>query len=66
MAMSSVLARELDRLRRMTASEKVAVMESLRRQAWALKAADIRAAHPDWTAEQVEAAVREIFQRDRS
>lgn len=64
--MLSVLDREFDRLRRMTASEKVAVMESLRRQAWALKAAGIRAAHPDWTAERVEAAVREIFQRDRS
>lgn len=59
--MNTVLDQELDRLRAMTAAEKIAVMNSLWRQAWALKAAGIRALHPDWTPDQVTAAVREIF-----
>jgi len=62
--MESALDLELARLRAMTASEKVAIMHSLWRQAWSLKAAGVRAQHPDWSAERVEAAVREIFRRD--
>jgi hypothetical protein len=64
--MDSVLDREVARLRRMTASEKVAVMHSLWRQAWSLKAAGVRGQHPDWSPEQVAVAVREIFRDDRS
>lgn len=63
--MDSVLERERARLREMTATEKVAVMDSLWRQAWELKAAGLRGQHPDWTPEQVEAAVREIFRDER-
>lgn len=63
--MPSVLDLEIARLRRMTASEKIAVMNSLWRQAWSMKAAGVRGEHPDWSPEQVEAAVREIFQHDR-
>lgn len=48
-------------LRRMTPAEKLAVMHALWLQAWALKAAGVRAEHRDWTADQVEARVREIF-----
>ena len=51
--MTSVLDLELQRLRTMTASEKVAVMQSLWRQAWSLKLAGVRAQHPDWTPVQV-------------
>ena len=40
--MNSVLERETARLRQMTASEKVAVMRSLWRQAWSLKTAGVR------------------------
>ena len=65
-AMESVLDLEVARLRRMTASEKVAVMHSLWRQAWSLKAAGVRAQHPDWSPERVAATVREIFSHDRS
>ena len=61
--MPSVLDRELARLRALSAAEKVAVMQSLWRQAWSLKAAGIRGHHPDWSPEQVEAEVREIFRR---
>ncbi len=64
--MDSVLDLEVARLRQMTASEKIAVMNSLWRQAWSLKTAGVRTQHPDWSAEQVAAAVREIFRDDRS
>ncbi len=61
--MTSVPDLELTRLRAMSASEKVAVMHALWRQAWSLTAAGIRARHPDWAPEQVEAEAREIFGR---
>ena len=59
--MSAVADLELARLKGMTASEKVAVMHSLWHQAWSFKAVGIRSQHPDWTAEQVEERVRELF-----
>ncbi len=59
--MSAIADLELARLKGMTASEKVAVMHSLWRQAWLFKATGIRAQHPDWTSEQVEERVRELF-----
>jgi hypothetical protein len=62
--MPSLLDLELRRLRAMTASEKVAVMQSLWRQAWSLKASGIRAQHPDWSPDRVEREVRAIFLRD--
>ena len=52
---------ELARLRALSAAEKVAVMQSLWRQAWALKAAGVRGEHPEWPPEQVDSRVREIF-----
>ena len=62
--MPSVLDLELARLRAMSATEKVAVMHALWRQAWSLSAAGTRARHPDWLPERVEAEVREMFRRD--
>jgi len=59
--MESGLDFELARLRAMTASKKVAIMHSLWRQAWSLKAAGVHAQHPDWEPEEVEAEVRRIF-----
>ncbi|MBA3709685.1 MAG: hypothetical protein H0W83_12795 [Planctomycetes bacterium] len=59
--MSSIADLELARLKRMTASEKVAVMHSLWHQAWVFKASGVRAQHPGWTPEQVEERVRELF-----
>lgn len=52
---------EIDILRRMTAAQKLAVMHALWRQARELKAAGVRVQHPEWTREQVEARVRDIF-----
>jgi hypothetical protein len=57
----SVLDLELTRLRAMTATEKVAVMHALWRQAWFLTSSGARSRHPDWSPEQVEAEVRRIF-----
>ena len=48
-------------LRRMTPAQKLAVMHTLWRQAWNLKAAGVRMQYPEWTGEQVAARVREIF-----
>lgn len=62
--MTSTLDLEVARLRAMTASEKVAVMHALWREAWSLATAGVRGRHPDWSPEQVEAEVRELFRRD--
>jgi hypothetical protein len=62
--MTSVQDLELARLRAMTASEKVAVMHALWRQARSLTMAGVRARHPDWPAERVESETREIFRRE--
>jgi hypothetical protein len=51
----------LDALRRMTAEQKLAVAQQLRATAWELKAAGIRAQHPEWPEGEVQAKVREIF-----
>lgn len=48
-------------LRHLTPTQKVAVMDALWRQAWDLKAAGVRQQHPEWTTQQVQARVREIF-----
>jgi hypothetical protein len=64
--MDSVLDLEVARLRRMTTSQKLAVMHSLWQQAWSLKTAGVRGQHPEWSDEEVAAAVREIFRDDRA
>lgn len=61
--MPSVRELELTRLRAMTASEKVAVMHSLWRQAWSLTTAGVRARHPEWPSERIAAEARAIFGR---
>ncbi len=63
--MESVRELEVARLRQMSASEKVAIMHSLWRQAWSLKAAGVRGQHPDWSEAEVAVAVREIFRHAR-
>ena len=61
--MTSVRDLELGRLRVMTASEKVAVMHALWREARSLTLAGVRARHPDWSPLQVDEEAREIFLR---
>lgn len=64
--MDSVLDLEAARLGQMTTTQKLAVMQSLWRQAWSLKAAGVCGQHPEWSAQEVAAAVREIFRDDRA
>jgi hypothetical protein len=52
--------------RRMTAEQKVQAAMQLYWSARNLKAAWIRNQHPDWTPEQVEHAVREVFANART
>ena len=64
--MRSVRELEMTRLRSMTATDKVATMQALWRQAWSLTVAGVRSRHPAWTREQIEAEVRSIFRREQS
>jgi len=57
---------QIQALRRMTAEQKLQAAMQLYWSARALKAAWIRDRHPDWTNEQVEEAVREIFTNART
>lgn len=50
----------------MTPAEKIAVADRLYWSARELKAAGIRAAHPDWSEQQVQEAVRLAFMRART
>jgi len=47
--------------RRMTPQQKIAQAQAMYWQARALKASHLRAQHPDWSDEAIEARVREIF-----
>jgi len=47
--------------RRMTPAQKLALANDLYWQARALKAAWLRARHPSWTEDAIDARVREIF-----
>ena len=61
--MTPVRDLELARLRAMTASEKIAVMQALWRQARSLTSAGIRGRHPEWSSVDVDAEARRIFLR---
>ena len=53
-------------LRAMSPAQKLKAAERLYHSARQLKAAALRAAHPDWTDEAVRRAVREAFLHSRS
>jgi hypothetical protein len=53
-------------LRAMSPAQKLKAAERLHQSAWQLKAAALRAAHPDWTDEAIRRAVREAFLHSRS
>jgi len=58
------LDQETDVLRRMTPAEKLAVMHALIRQAYALKAAALRARWPDMPEREVLASTRTMVGGD--
>ena len=53
-------------LRAMTPAQKIRAAERLIESARQLKAAAIHSEHPEWTEEEVWAAVREVFIRART
>ena len=53
-------------LRKMTPARKLELAMDLYWSARELKAAGLRSQHPDWSEEQVQAAVKEIFMYARS
>ena len=57
---------ELESLRRMSPARKLAVMTSLIREAYRLKAAWIRMIEPELSKEEVQARVRDLMGNDRS
>jgi hypothetical protein len=56
--MTSVLERETERLRRMTAEEKLRISEALWREAWMIKRASLASRHPHWSDLELEEATR--------
>jgi hypothetical protein len=59
--MDTLLDRQADRLRAMTADEKVRLSHALWLETRNVAAAGVRARHPDWTDDQVAADVRELM-----
>ena len=58
---ASVLEKQDELIRAMSAEEKVRASQALRAAAWDLKAAWIRSRHPDLAEVEVQAAVRQWF-----
>lgn len=56
-----VKTKALEILRAMSPAQKLRAAEQLYHSAWQLKAAALRAEHPDWTDEAIRRAVRMIF-----
>jgi hypothetical protein len=50
-------------LQRLSATQKIAVMNALWQQAWNLKLAGLRHQHPDWTEAHLVQRVRELMSR---
>lgn len=57
---------QIDSYRRMTPAQKLEIAVQLWRAARALKAAALRAEHPDWSEDCVQEKVKEVFARARS
>ncbi|HTO86138.1 MAG TPA: hypothetical protein VMR54_01240 [Thermoanaerobaculia bacterium] len=53
-------------IRAMSPARKLEAAERLYRSARQLKAAALRARHPDWTEEEIRRAVREVFLHSRT
>ena len=53
-------------LRAMSPAQKLKAAERLYHSARQLKAAALRARHPDWTEEAIRSAVREVFLHSRA
>jgi len=54
--------RQMELIRRMTPRRRLEIAQELHRTAWEFKSAWLRSRHPEWSAEEVAAATRRIFQ----
>lgn len=59
--MESALAKQTERLRMMSADEKVRLSQALWEEARAVTSAGVRGRYPEWSDEQVDARVRELM-----
>ena len=59
--MDTALERQSERIRAMTADEKIRVSHALWLEARRVTAAGVLATHPDWSSEQIAARVRELM-----
>lgn len=59
--MNPGLAHQTERLRAMSADEKVRLAHALWEEARRIAAAGVRAVHPEWSDERVAARVRELM-----
>ena len=53
------LQREL--IRKMTPAKRLSIAMALYQTAWEIKKSGLRALHPDWTEEAIQARVRRVF-----
>ena len=58
-AEADLIQREI--IRKMTPAQKFAIARELYDTAWEIKKSALRAQHPDWSEEQVQAWVKRIF-----
>jgi hypothetical protein len=65
LSIMEALQQETDTLRRMSPERKLTIMHALIRQAWELKAAVIRARHPELSEPEVRARAWELVGGDR-
>lgn len=59
--MKTVLERQADRLRGMTADEKLRLSHALWLEARRVAAAGVRGVHPEWSDEAIASRVRELM-----
>lgn len=59
--METILARQTERIRAMTADEKVRLSHALWLEARSVAIAGERARHPEWSEEQLAGRVRELM-----
>jgi hypothetical protein len=59
--MDPVRARQIERIREMTADQRVKLSHSLWLQAWSAAAAGVRGRNPEWSDDQVNERVRELM-----
>jgi hypothetical protein len=59
--MDTALDRQADRIRAMTADEKVRLSHALWLEARRVTLAGVRATHPDWSSERIATRVQELM-----